>query len=1640
MPFCFTLGRKNKRQTPGANARRRRPALEILESRTLLSGVASWIYQGPSPIVQSGVKVPPDNPSAGAIESVAINPNNTAQMYAAAVNGGIWRTNNASIFDPELMTWTPLTDQLASLATDNIAFSPLDASGNTLFATTGSFSSFAGRGGVPIGVLRTTDGGATWNAFPLNPSGSEPLGQTVLPTRITTATGQLVLVGALNYRLAANGGLYQSNDGGQTYQRLPVVPGHPEAQVSQLVGDPNNPNVFYAAALGQTFLGGVFRGVYNPANGAISWTAMSNGLNLGTNPPDIQITAQNYGGTTVLFALLTGSPASAYRLDTSGGNTTWTALAAPPRDFAGQGATNSGNAIIADPSNSQLVYIGGYGNYVLFRYNPANGGSWVRIVQSGAKAGTYPHPDVRGLAFERDGTTNVLVVTTDGGVYFLTNPQNASNNAWESFIGSTTTGQALGVTEFHSIAYDSNSHVIVGGSQDNGTDYQQTPNSLVWTIAAWGDGGDVMVDDSTFAGTNQSVRYFSSQNLIEFRRRRYDAVGQAVPGSDLFLIPDGGLPNFVAQFLTPTALDAIAPTADQLAAGQSTRIVIGGQNGVLYEANNAGTAATAAAVAWTLVPTAGGLGNVKAMAYGGRHGGVDNPDVLYVGDDSGRVFVRTTAGGTLSPTATAFPGTDVRAITLDPNDWMNAFVVTGTGVWETTDAGVTWTNVTGNLAGLVPGGLDLQSVTDVRVGAINVVVVGGRGGVFAMLSNNPLAWNPVGAGLPNAEAFGLQYNADDDVLVDGSLGRGAWTLPKASKVLVGSALTQITIFAGAAGTGTLDHLLTATNGTITPADDPGDLPATLSTGALQRVGAGVPISITADNSIGFGDVGTLVLPTGSGVTASFNTNTGPIHFANLSNTVLTSGGSLSFAAGTDLTVAQLNAANITLSSPNDIGVGGLTSPGTVAITSKSGAILDADTGETEPANPADDFGNGASVDVTADTLLLSAGAGIGTVSGTGAGPLETQVNNLEALTVTGGIHVTNGVTAPVTLNIVGNGSGLPDGVVATSTTDPGDVQLINNGSIMVVTPNDVIRNEGIGNVSVEAVGATADLRTGGQSQFDAILANGGGDVFVSAGRDVLMGTATGPGAIVSSAGAATVGAGRDLIIDFNSRLAVNSGEEGGGGGDVTATAGRNITLQATGGTTGARVANGGGGNILLTTGVGDVLAVTSGAGGRIAAAGGNVTIEADSLVINDPITAGAGIVTLRQAGTVTRAIDLGMSSAGDLGLTDAELDQITAGVLRIGRTDNAGSITITAAVTTHAGFGTLSLLTGGGIGEAGSGALAVASLAAQAANHIDLSDNSSAVGNLAASSAAGGFYLLDSLALTVGSADGLGGITTNGGNVAINAARIQVNQTINTTGGAGSGFVVTGSNVSPQAPNAVYVASPGSAGAILLNDAADERFVNALYVDFLGRSGVLPELAAWVSALPEIGRSGVVNDIMRSTEALARQVNAYYLRFLGRAAVGDEEMGWVNALQSRALTAEQVIADVLASAEFAGRAAMQFSGDPPDTSFVKALYSLLLNRPADASLAGWVNAVPSLGRAGVANAFESSAEYRGGAVRTFYGDPTLTPFPYQPFLVNLLHRSAPPSASEVSAWVSSGLDLLSIQQDFASSEEFYLNG
>src|SRR5262249_54321587 len=180
-----TRARAASRGQTKSSSRRRLPLLlERLEDRTvptiIASGIPNWVEQGPGPITNVG---------AGATNTVVPHPTNADILYAGTVNGGVWKTYNATSANP---TWTPLTDQYSSLAIVDLALDPRDSSNNTLWAASGRWSSLNADNSPLIGLLKTTNGGATWTPLAQSSLGGRNLTR-VVPTTLTTP-GQVVLV------------------------------------------------------------------------------------------------------------------------------------------------------------------------------------------------------------------------------------------------------------------------------------------------------------------------------------------------------------------------------------------------------------------------------------------------------------------------------------------------------------------------------------------------------------------------------------------------------------------------------------------------------------------------------------------------------------------------------------------------------------------------------------------------------------------------------------------------------------------------------------------------------------------------------------------------------------------------------------------------------------------------------------------------------------------------------------------------------------------------------------------------------------------------------------------------------------------------------------------------------------------------------------------------------------------------------------------------------------------------------------------------------------------------------------------------------------------------------------------------------
>ena len=715
---------------------------------------AKWKPIGPRPTTKGQVENIDGEEVVGAVKAIAPHPVDPNIAYIGSVNGGVWVSANAKADHPN---WKCLTDTQRSLSIGALAFDPTDGANRTLVAGIGLYSSL-GDGGARTGLLRTTDGGASWTAIDgggtligLNVSGVAPRGRTIVLS-VNTASNPADL------------GIWRSDDAGATWTHVAgTASGLGAGPSFDLAGDPANLKRLYTNS---------GDGLYRSEDAGARWAKKSTPvmdalIKVGSNLKIAVGKASNVYVAIVNSA--SGQLSGVFRSGDGGDN--WTRMDVPEIAEGGIHPGGQGQihlSLAADPGKDQVVYIGGDrqdGQFpavansigamdfsgILFRGDASqpSGSQWAHLTHSntlgpaggGTAHGSAPHADSRDLKVDAGGE---LLLGCDGGVYRRTSPLDNTGD-WKSANGDLQT------TEFHAVAYDSNSETIIGGAQDTGTPEEDAKGDSTWQSVSTGDGGVVAVDATSLAG--RSIRYTSFFSLGNFRRQIYDSTNTLV--SEVFpaLTVIGGGNSLTPQFYTPIRLNAVNPT----------RLVIGASNSI-YESLDRGD---------TIREIGPGIQTNGSGPNPIAYGSAGNPDALYVGS-SDQVFVRmaaSPAGLTASP---GYSGGVVVGIAIDPKDPNTAYVVDPGRVFRTTDAGNTWAEVTGNLGTFAPG--KLRSIAYSTEASAGAIVVGTDAGIFTASGAGFNSWSRLGDGLPTVPVFHIEYDRKHNLYVAGTLGRGVWML------------------------------------------------------------------------------------------------------------------------------------------------------------------------------------------------------------------------------------------------------------------------------------------------------------------------------------------------------------------------------------------------------------------------------------------------------------------------------------------------------------------------------------------------------------------------------------------------------------------------------------------------------------------------------------------------------------------------------------------------------------------------------------------------------------------------------------------------------------------------------------------------
>ena len=408
---------------------------------------------------------------------------------------------------------------------------------------------------------------------------------------------------------------------------------------------------------------------------------------------------------------------------------TWTAVN-PPEFMRGQGYYD--NVLSVCPTNRDLVLVGG-----VHFYRSTNGGTnWDRILVNPM------HDDHHAMTWESDGVT--VWCGNDGGITRSTD----GGATWSTALNS------IPITQYYHIAAGvSDPVVLISGAQDNGISVS-TDTGIQWKARFGQDGGGVAVDPAD--ATRLWMIQGPNPGSVVFPRWR-----STNSGLDWSYINTGILPS--TQWFTQIRHDHVPPVYLYTYASNH-----------VYRSTDGGDV-------WTDLFAGGFQANVGDLSV--SRWGASNDFAVYACFETSVDFQRLFALdlGIWFIRDIGLPsGVPVRHVSPHPLDnhvayaLMDGLSSPGEKVFKTTNRGIDWMNVTGDLPNLPLADLVAHPTDDSKL------YVGSEMGCFRT-STGGETWERWNYGLPEAPIV-TEFVTVDSLntngrfyVVAGTYGRGVWT-------------------------------------------------------------------------------------------------------------------------------------------------------------------------------------------------------------------------------------------------------------------------------------------------------------------------------------------------------------------------------------------------------------------------------------------------------------------------------------------------------------------------------------------------------------------------------------------------------------------------------------------------------------------------------------------------------------------------------------------------------------------------------------------------------------------------------------------------------------------------------------------------
>ena len=412
----------------------------------------------------------PDNGGGvGRINVIQFDPVDPSIIYVGAAGGGLWKTTNDGV------VWTPLTDNIPVTGIADIAINPLNT--NTIYIATGDGYGYEATwqndqdfwGGVySAGVLKSTDGGATWL-----PTGLSYTQETLeIVQRIVIHPSQPNILVA-----ATRNGIFRTDDEGANWTLVD------NSHCYDIEINTANPDIMYAST---------DYDLLTSVNAGLTWTVLESGLNGWGGRTSIETTKAN---SNVIYFL---GASAFYKSEDAGAS--WDAKSYPSATFYGY------YDMVMDVSNAdeERIYTGGL--YVS-RSN-TSGNSWQIKGSTDPWGGSdYVHADNHAMACHPTNP-EIIYAGTDGGIFKTTN----NGSTWSDL------SDGLRIAQIYRISSSpTNPDLLIGGWQDNGTN--------LWNGSGWEE-----VDYSTWDGMEALIDYTDED--IMFLTHQYGDLFRSTDGGE----------------------------------------------------------------------------------------------------------------------------------------------------------------------------------------------------------------------------------------------------------------------------------------------------------------------------------------------------------------------------------------------------------------------------------------------------------------------------------------------------------------------------------------------------------------------------------------------------------------------------------------------------------------------------------------------------------------------------------------------------------------------------------------------------------------------------------------------------------------------------------------------------------------------------------------------------------------------------------------------------------------------------------------------------------------------------------------------------------------------------------------------------